>query len=94
MRAPTNDNVFSAKRSQSSISSPSKKEGGKLKSGKKEKTQDKYKRAEMNAKYFFDHVKKALERSEDEFLFPGQRASVGKAKGAMKEKKLFRFLHS
>ena len=45
-------------------------------------------------KQFFENVKKQLEKSEDEFIFPGQKASVGKAKLAQKEKKLFRFLHS
>ena len=45
-------------------------------------------------KHLFDKVKKHLERSEDEFLLPGNRGNVGNAKTALKDKKLFRFLHS
>lgn len=45
-------------------------------------------------KYLFDLVKKQLERSEEEFILPGQKGNVGKAKEALKDKKLFRFLHT
>ena len=45
-------------------------------------------------KTLFESVKKMLEKSEDEFLFPGQRGNIGKAKVALKDRKLFRYLNS
>lgn len=44
-------------------------------------------------KHMFETYKKLLDKNDDEFIYPDQKANVAKTKLAAQDKRLFRYLY-